>query len=69
MLIEIDKHFIESTQIVSIEREQLEAISGFGRSFDGSVITLTNGRKVFIPKMTPKEIFELLKPTATKERG
>jgi hypothetical protein len=76
-LVEIAKNtFIDPSTVVSIEHDVVNewatpspSDSRMVKVFDGTRITLNNGRKVFVNGVMPEEIIRRLKPEApqTKE--
>jgi hypothetical protein len=59
--------FIDPTEVCSIEKNTVEhsnSPSGSDSwfSWTGSVVTLKNGRKIYVKDLSPDTIFELLKP-------
>jgi len=60
--------FVDPNEVVSIEHDETYRYEGLSPSdscmikdFDGTKLTLKNGRKVFINNMMPSEVLELLK--------
>lgn len=57
---------IDPSQVVSIQDETVDRTtpSGFGSmgsEWVGCVLTMTNGRKIFVEKKLAKDVFELIK--------
>lgn len=75
-MIQITKDIIvDENEVCSIQREIVERYSSPSISdtsteitFNGSVMTLKNGRKIYVPTLTPEDILALLtQPTEEKE--
>lgn len=62
-----DGVFVSPDEVCSVQHEELwrdyGSITDFvsTKYFDGSIVTLKNGRKIAINNLKPCEIFELLK--------
>jgi hypothetical protein len=62
-----DDVIIDPSEVTSIQREEVERLvdsgwpsgdTAYERTFVGSVVTLKNGRKIYIPGLTPKQLLE-----------
>lgn len=72
-LVKLDEGiFVDSTDVVSIEdHEYWSGFSPSGSDYDlvsrGSVITLKNGRKIYLKKLQANDVFEKLNQTPTND--
>ena len=62
-----DEIYVDPDQVVSVEREKVHSYRSYSLSdtttycsFDGTRITLKNGRKVFVENIMPDKIMEVL---------
>lgn len=69
MLVEITKDvFVDPAEVVSVEKhDEYKTKRGDYGTYtvlegSGSIITMKNGRKIYVRDVTPEEIFKQLKP-------
>lgn len=58
-----DKVYVDKTQVIAIvdnSKDQPYGLSLMGPSNPGTLITLKNGHSVFVPQMTPQEVYKKL---------
>ena len=59
--------YIDPTEVSSIQKETIESETwgsgSVGYSFYGTVLTLKNGRKIFVKHLTPEQVLKKLNST------